>query len=170
MKKLLALFLVTVFMYGADLVFDNNNNLCYKSRILLYPKNVVFRALKKTLMSSHLNIKTVTNKDGVLFAEGTQYNEDEDTVTFITVSISFDEINNNKTKVTIIASYSTSEKKSDTGQVGAAGITLPIPVPFTEKYAIVGSGNIDDPLWYQGFFDSLDKAIFEIIMLEKNFK
>jgi hypothetical protein len=168
MKKifLLAIFIVSIF--ASEPVYDDSNNLCYKSRTIMYPKEVVFDALKQTLMASHLNIETVTNKDGVLLAKGAQYNEDEDTVTYVTVSISFKELKKDTTKVILIASYSTSKKKSDTGQVGAAGITLPIPVPFTQKYAIVGSGNISDPLWYQGFFNSLEKTIFEIVMMEHN--
>jgi len=165
MKKIL---LSLIFILSAFATQLNDNNLCFKTRTLMYPKDVVFNALKQTLMLSHLNIETVTQKDGVLLAKGSQTNNENNTITFITVSVSFNSLGKNKTKVSVIASYSTSEKKSETGQIGIAGIILPIPVPFNKKYTTVGFGNINDPLWYQGFFNSLDKSIFEIVMLEKN--
>lgn len=139
----------------------NNNNACYKSRDILFGLDDVFDALKKTLLQANLNIVTVTKADGVLTAKGSQYNDEEETITDITMSISFKERKKEQTSVTAIASYSTREKKSEIGQLGAGGVSLPIPVPLSGRYVMTGAGNIDDSLWYQGFYTSVDLALFE---------
>ncbi|MFH0708795.1 MAG: hypothetical protein V2A75_01175 [Pseudomonadota bacterium] len=131
----------------------------YKQRDVMCDLNELFEGLKKTLMQSNMNIVTVTKENGVLTAKGDQYNED--TITEITVSISFKVLDANTSNVSMIASYNVMEKKANTGQIGFAGISLPIPVPLTGRYAMVGSGHIDDSLWYQGFYNSLDKVLFE---------
>jgi len=148
--------------------YNTKKDSCYKSRRIMYPIEDVFNALKQVLMQSNLNIVTVTKKDGVLTAKGFTYNENEDTITSITVTIDFREIEPNVTLVKVIASYNTREKKDDIGQLGAAGVSLPIPVPLTGKYVLTGSGNIEDSLWYQGFFNSLDKILFENRMKYSN--
>jgi len=158
MRVILLLLSLISFMFG------RNSGDCYRQRIYFQNKEIVFKALKRTLLESHLNIKTISKKDGIIFAEGAKYNHDKDTITVITISISFNELEKDKVKVNLIASYSTSKKKSDTAQIGASGIVLPIPVPFDSKYSIVGGGNIDDPNWYQGFFNNLDKNILEALM------
>ncbi|MDD2698178.1 MAG: hypothetical protein PHF17_05175 [Arcobacteraceae bacterium] len=140
---------------------SGGNSYCFKSREIIYPLEETFDALKQTLMQSNLNIATVTKDDGVLTAKGNQYNEDEDTIIGITLTIDFKEREKGKTSVRVIASYETVAKKNDTGQIGGAGISLPIPVPFTGKYTLVGQGNIDDSTWYRGFFNSLEKILFE---------
>ncbi len=134
---------------------------CFKGREIMYPLEETFDALKQTLMQSNLNIVTVTKNDGVLTAKGNQYNADEDTIIGVTLTVDFKEREKEKTSVKVIASYETIAKKSDTGQIGGGGITLPIPVPFTGKYTLVGQGNIDDSTWYRGFFNSLEKILFE---------
>lgn len=139
----------------------SGHSYCFKSREIMYPLEETFDALKQTLMQSNLNIATVTKNDGVLTAKGNQYNAGEDTIMGITLTIDFKEREKNKTSVKVIASYETVAKKSDTGQIGGAGITLPIPVPFTGKYTLVGQGNIDNSTWYRGFFNSLEKVLFE---------
>lgn len=144
----------------------NSNNACYKSRDIYYSQDDVFEALKHTLMQASLNIVTVTKEDGVILAKGSQYNEDEETVTSVTVTLSFKQMQEELTHIKVIASYETQEKKNDSGQLGAAGISLPIPVPFTGKYVLAGSGNIDDSAWFQGFFNSLEKILFENYMKE----
>ena len=167
-NKYLVALLVLIFSldsFAADPQFNaGNTDACYKNRDIFYPMKDTFEALKNTLMQSGLNIVTVTKEDGVLLAKGSQFNSDEDTVTSITMSISFKENSNGSTNVKTIASYETQEKKSDSGQLGAAGISLPIPVPFTGKYVLAGSGNIDDSIWFQGFFSSLEKILFENYM------
>lgn len=137
------------------------NSHCFKSREIMYPLEDTFDALKQTLMQSNLNIVTVTKNDGVLTAKGNQYNAGEDTIIGVTLTIDFKQREKEKTSVKVIASYETIAKKSDTGQIGAGGITLPIPVPFTGKYTLVGQGNINDSTWYRGFFNSLEKVLFE---------
>jgi hypothetical protein len=141
--------------------YKANIGACYKNREIMYPLEETFEALKQTLMESNLNIVTVTKEDGILTAKGSTYNDDEDTITNVIMTISFKGRDDNMTSVRAIASYSTQERKNDTGQIGAAGISLPIPVPFTQKYTLTSSGNIDDPIWYQGFFNSLEKVLFE---------
>ncbi len=169
-KYLVALFILifSLEVFAADPKYDTTSgNACYKSRDVYYPLEDTFEALKHTLMQANLNIATVTKEDGVILAKGSQYNDDEETVTSITMSISFKELNGGGvTHVKTIASYETQEKQADSGQIGAAGISLPIPVPFTGKYVLSGSGNIDDSLWFQGFFSSLDKILFENYMKE----
>ncbi len=140
---------------------STGHSYCFKSRDMMYPLDETFDALKQTLMQSNLNIATVTKNDGVLTAKGNQYNADEDTIIGITLTVDFKEREKGTTSIKVIASYETVEKKSDTGQIGGAGITLPIPVPFTGKYTVVGQGNIDDSTWYRGFFSSLEKILFE---------
>ena len=164
-KIIIALFLfiflqVSVSAAGAG-GLATNNNACYKTRDMLFPKEDVFEALKTTLLQSNLNIVTVTKDDGVLTAKGSQYNEEDDTVTDITMSISFKEVGVAQTHIISIASYSTREIKSETHQLGAAGISLPIPVPLTGRYVNTGSGNIDDSVWYQGFYNSVALSLFE---------
>lgn len=163
-KYLVALFILIFSLdsFAATPKFDAaSKDACYKNRDIYYSLEETFEALKQTLMQSNLNIVTVTKEDGVLLAKGSQYNDDEETVTSITMSISFNTLKNGATHVRTIASYETQEKQADSGQLGAAGISLPIPVPFTGKYILAGSGNIDDSLWFQGFFSSLDKILFE---------
>lgn len=165
-KKIISLSLL-LFMLLTSLYAENisslsmNNNVCYKTRTLVFGLEDVFEALKKTLLQGNLNIVTVTKKDGVLTAKGTQYNEDEDTATDITMSISFKEVGLNETHVISIASYNTREIKSEFHQLGAAGISLPIPVPLTGRYVNTGSGNINDSAWYQGFYNSVSLSLFE---------
>lgn len=137
------------------------NSYCFKSREMMYPLEETFDALKQTLMQSNLNIVTVTKGDGVLTAKGNQYNPDEETIIGVTLTVDFKAREKEKTSVKVIASYETIAKKNDTGQIGGAGITLPIPVPFTGKYTLVGQGNINDSTWYRGFFNSLEKILFE---------
>jgi hypothetical protein len=137
----------------------NQGNASYKQRDVMCGVDELFEGLKKTLMQSNMNIVTVTKENGVLTAKGDQYNEE--TITEITVSLSFKALDANTSTVAMIASYNVMEKKSNTGQLGFAGISLPIPVPLTGRYAMVGSGNIDDSTWYQGFYNSLDKVLFE---------
>jgi len=137
----------------------NQGNASYKQRDVMCSLDELFEGLKKTLMQSNMNVVTVTKENGVLTAKGDQYNED--TITEITVSLSFKALDANTSTVAMIASYNVMEKKSNTGQLGFAGISLPIPVPLTGRYAMVGSGNIDDSTWYQGFYNSLDKILFE---------
>lgn len=166
-KYLVALFILIFSLdsFAASPKFQASTaNACYKSRDIYYSLEDTFEALKHTLMQSNLNIVTVTKEDGVLLAKGSQYNNDEETVTSITMTISFNSASNGATHVKTIASYETQEKQNDSGQLGAAGISLPIPVPFTGKYVLAGSGNIDDSLWFQGFFSSLDKILFENYM------
>jgi len=163
-KKLFILTMIfCVEVFASSPVYNTTSgDLCFKRRNIMYPVKDVFEALKSTLMQSNLNIATVTKKDGVLLAKGSQINANEDTITSITVTVSFKPINDGKnTNVELIANYTTSDKKNDTGQIGASGISLPIPVPFTGKYVMTGSGSINDSLWYQGFFNSLDKLLFE---------
>jgi hypothetical protein len=158
MKTLVFIAFLAVGLFAAP-SFNSSNGNCYKSRILMNDINSTFDALKETLMNSNMNIVTVSKKDGVLTAKGNQYNED--TVSEIVVSISFKSIKKSSTKVNAIASYTTREKKSEIGQIGAGGVTLPIPVPLSGRYVATGSGNIDDSLWYQGFFTSLEKILFD---------
>lgn len=166
LKKIYKLLLVVSFL-STSIIADevaslaNNNNSCYKTRDIMYGLDDVFDALKKTLLQANLNIVTVTKNDGVLTAKGSQYNDEEETITDITMSISFKQRKEEHTSVTAIASYSTREKKSEIGQLGAAGISLPIPVPLSGRYVITGSGNIDESAWFQGFFTSVDLALFE---------
>lgn len=149
-------------LYAVSPAYNTTSgNACYKSREVMYPLTETFDALKQTLMQSNLNIVTVTKKDGILTAKGSQYNEDEETILSLTLTVDFKGQKNDITSVKLIASYETMEKQSDTGQLGGAGISLPIPVPFTGRYTLVGQGNIDDSLWYQGFFNSLNKILFE---------
>jgi hypothetical protein len=140
---------------------SSGNSHCFKSREMMHPLEETFDALKQTLMQSNLNIVTVTKNDGVLTAKGNQYNPGEDTIIGVTLTVDFKAREKEKTSVKVIASYETIAKKSDTGQIGGAGITLPIPVPFTGKYTLVGQGNINDSTWYRGFFNSLEKILFE---------
>jgi hypothetical protein len=163
MKKITFIALLLIFsnsLFSAPL-YNTTNNACYKNREILYPLEDTFDALKQTLMQSNLNIVTVTKKDGILTAKGSTVNDNEGTITNVTMTIDFKERTPGITSVKVIASYATQEKKSDSGQLGVAGISLPIPVPFTEQYKLVSSGNINDPLWYQGFFNSLEKILFE---------
>ncbi len=166
MKKITSvifLFLITNSLIAAP-NYNTSTDACYKNREIVYPLQEVFDALKQTLMQSNLNIVTVTKDDGILTAKGSTYNEEEETITSITMTIDFKERDNGITSVKAIAAYSTQEKKRDTAQLGGGGISLPIPVPFTGKYTLVSSGNIDDALWYQGFFSSLEKILFENYM------
>lgn len=161
MRKIL---LLAVILLGSAMAEPQTNGVNqggaeYKQRNEMCSLNELFEGLKKTLMQSNMNIVTVTKENGVLTAKGDQYNED--TITEITVSISFKALDANTSNVSMIASYNVMEKKLNTGQLGFAGISLPIPVPLTGRYAMVGSGNIDDSLWYQGFYNSLDKVLFE---------
>ncbi len=161
MRKIL---LLTVIFLGIAMAEPETNGVNqggaeYKQRDVMCDLNELFEGLKKTLMQSNMNIVTVTKENGVLTAKGDQYNED--TITEITVSISFKVLDANTSNVSMIASYNVMEKKANTGQIGFAGISLPIPVPLTGRYAMVGSGHIDDSLWYQGFYNSLDKVLFE---------
>ena len=162
--KLMVIVLVgilTLSLFAKEPQYNTKKDQCYKNRRIMYPKNEVFDALKQVLMQSNLNIVTVTKKDGIITAKGFNFNKEQDTITSITLTIDFKEIQPDVTLVKVIASYNTREKKDDIGQVGAAGISLPIPVPLTGKYILTGSGNIEDSLWYQGFFNSLDKVLFE---------
>lgn len=161
MKKVL---LLTFLFLGVAMAEPQSNGIHqgeanYKQRDVMCNLDDLFEGLKKTLMQSNMNIVTVTKGDGVLTAKGDQYNEE--TVTEITVSLSFKAIDSNISNVAMIASYNVMEKKLNTGQIGFVGVSLPIPVPLTGKYAMVGSGHINDSLWYQGFYDSLDKVLFE---------
>lgn len=168
MKKVLSslglLVATQVILMGADIPkyqSSSNHSYCFKNRDIMYPLEETFDALKQTLMLSNLNIATVTKNDGILTAKGNQYNEDEDTIIGLTLTVDFKEREKGKTSIKVIASYETIAKKSDTGQIGGAGITLPIPVPFTGRYTLVGQGNIVDSTWYRGFFNSLEKVLFE---------
>ncbi len=166
MKKILFAILTIAFsssLFAAP-VYQTTTDACYKNREIVYPLQEVFDALKQTLMQSNLNIVTVTKDDGILTAKGSSFNEDEETIIAVTMTVDFRERDNGVTSVKVIASYETQEKQNDSGQVGGAGISLPIPVPFTGKYTLVSSGNIDDSLWYQGFFSSLEKILFENYM------
>ncbi|MGB5867399.1 MAG: hypothetical protein WBG69_05940 [Arcobacteraceae bacterium] len=166
MKKITSvifLFLLTQTLFGSP-VYNTTSNSCYKNREVLYPLQEVFDALKQTLMQSNLNIVTVTKEDGILTAKGSNVNKDEDTITSITMTIDFKEREEGITSVKVHAYYETQEKKNNTGQLGGGGISLPIPVPFTGKYTLVSNGNIDDSLWYQGFYSSLEKILFENYM------
>ena len=166
MKKITSvifLFLITNSLIAAP-NYNTSTDTCYKNREVLYPLQEVFDALKQTLMQSNLNIVTVTKDDGILTAKGSTENVDEETITSVTMTIDFKERESGITSVKAIASYSTQEKKNDIAQLGGGGISLPIPVPFTGKYTLVSSGNIDDALWYQGFFSSLEKILFENYM------
>jgi len=149
---------------ASSLKYETSKYRCYKNREIMYPLQDVFDALKQVLMQSNLNIVTVTKDDGVLTAKGSTYNKEEDTITSITMTIDFKQRSSDVTSVKVIASYSTREKTHDTGQLGAAGVSLPIPVPLTGKYVLSGSGNIEDSLWYQGFYSSLNKILFENTM------
>lgn len=162
MKKILILcFLFSSLLLAEPEALDlNSGNACYKQRDVLHSLEDSFEALKKVLMQSNLNIVTVTKQDGVLTAKGNQFNKNN-TITEITVSLTFKKLSDEVTHIAAIGSYNVMEKKSDTGQVGAAGVSLPIPVPLTGKYTMTGSGNIDDSIWYLGFFNSLEKALFE---------
>ncbi|MBV5321502.1 MAG: hypothetical protein JZU62_07440 [Sulfuricurvum sp.] len=161
MKKivLLSAFLVNFLMAEPVPEAINQGNESYKQREVMCSLDELFEGLKKTLMQSKMNIVTVTKENGVITAKGDQYNKD--TITEITVSISFKAVNANASSVGMIASYNVMEKKANTGQIGFAGITLPIPVPLTGRYAMIGSGHIDESSWYQGFYNSLDKVLFE---------
>jgi hypothetical protein len=165
MKKLLSIMILTSLtlssLVASPAFKQSNANACYKERKVFYPLDETFDALKQTLMQSNLNIVTVTKKDGILTAKGSQFNEEEETILSLTLTVDFKSREENTTGIRIIASYETREKKSDTGQVGGGGISLPIPVPFTGKYTLVGQGNIEDPSWYMGFFNSLNKILFE---------
>ena len=166
MKKITSvifLFLIANSLMAAP-NYNTSADACYKNREIVYPLQEVFDALKQTLMQSNLNIVTVTKEDGILTAKGSSENIDEETITSVTMTIDFKERDNGVTSVKAIASYSTQEKKSDIAQLGGGGISLPIPVPFTGKYTLVSSGNINDALWYQGFFSSLEKILFENYM------
>lgn len=171
-NKFLFAILFTVFSvntFAASPAFKTNtSNACYKSRDVFFHIDDVFEALKHTLMQSGLNIATVTKEDGVILAKGMQYNNEQETLTSITMTISFNESSDAITNVRTIASYETQEKTNNTGQLGALGVSLPIPVPFTGKYVLAGSGSIDDSLWYQGFFNSLEKVLFENYMKKIN--
>lgn len=162
MKRLLITFLwftLTLWGEGPQNYGVDAHNACYKHRNVPYGVNDLFEGLKKVLMQSNLNIATVSRDNGVITAKGNQYNDD--TFTEVTVSLTFKAIDENQTDLSMIASYSVMEKKSNTGQIGAAGVSLPIPVPLTGRYAMVGSGNIEESAWYQAFFTSLDKILFE---------
>ncbi|RLA83436.1 MAG: hypothetical protein DRG78_04350 [Epsilonproteobacteria bacterium] len=165
-KKILFAILTIAFsssLFGAP-SYQTTTDACYKNREIVYPLQEVFDALKQTLMQSNLNIVTVTKDDGILTAKGSTFDEEEETIISVTMTVDFKERINGITSVKVIASYETQERQSDSGQLGGAGISLPIPVPFTGKYTLVGSGNIDDSLWYQGFFSSLEKILFENYM------
>lgn len=165
MKKYVITFFILVGLTTASFAepryLETNTDRCYKNREIMYPLQEVFDALKQTLMQSNLNIVTVTKDDGILTAKGSSFNEDDDTITSITMTLDFKKRAEELTSVKVIASYSTEEKTSDTGQIGAAGVSLPIPVPLTGKYTLSGSGNIESSEWYQGFFSSVNKILFE---------
>ncbi|MDD5053236.1 MAG: hypothetical protein PHO27_10935 [Sulfuricurvum sp.] len=142
----------------------NQGNACFKQRDMMYSDQALFEGLKKTLMQSNFNIVTVSKENGVITAKGDQYNEE--TITEITVSLTFKSVDSHTSSVSMIASYNVMEKKLNTGQVGFLGVSLPMPVPLTGRYAMVGSGNIEDSSWYLGFYNSLDKVLFEERMKE----
>lgn len=161
MKKWFLLLIAGVALLHAepDNSVFNNGNANYKQRDVMCNKEELFEGLKKTLIQSNLNILTVSKENGVITAKGDQYNNE--TITEVMVSITFKPIADDITNVAMIGSYNVMEKKSNTGQLGFAGFSLPIPVPLTGRYAVVGSGQIEDSLWYEGFFNSLDKILFE---------
>lgn len=166
MKKITLAILFIAFsssLFGAP-QYQTTTNACYKNREIMYPLQDTFDALKQTLMQSNLNIVTITKDDGIITAKGATINEDEETVIDVTLTVDFKEREEGTTSVKVIASYATSEMQNDSGQIGGAGISLPIPVPFTGKYTLVGRGNIEDPHWYRGFFSSLEKILFENYM------
>jgi hypothetical protein len=166
MKKITSI--IFLFLFSNILVaaqsYETTTNACYKNREVLYPLQEVFDALKQTLMQSNLNIVTVTKDDGILTAKGTVSHPEEETITSVIMTIDFKERFEGITSVRAIAHYSTEEKQNDLAQLGGGGISLPIPVPFTGRYTLVSSGNINDALWYQGFFSSLEKILFENYM------
>jgi hypothetical protein len=156
---LLAVIFLSTALAEPELKVVNQGGAEFKQRNLMCGLDELFEGLKKTLMQSNMNIVTVTKENGVLTAKGDQYNDE--TITEITVSMSFKALDENTSNVVMIASYNVMEKKLNTGQLGFAGVSLPIPVPLTGKYAMIGSGHIDDSTWYQGFYSSLDKVLFE---------
>ncbi|MCK5294125.1 MAG: hypothetical protein KAJ49_05690 [Arcobacteraceae bacterium] len=163
-KYLIALFILISFIttsFAEPQYLETAGDRCYKNREIMYPLEEVFDALKQTLMQSNLNIVTVTKEDGILTAKGSMLNEEEETITSITMTLDFKQRTENITSVKVIASYATQEKKSEIGQIGASGISLPIPVPLTGKYTLTGSGNIESSEWYQGFFSSVNRILFE---------
>lgn len=165
MKALLSVIVLSLtlnsFLFAAPKFIESSSNSCFKTREVPYGLDETFDALKQTLLHSNLNIVTVTKKDGVLTAKGTQFNDEAETILSLTLSVDFKSREEGTTSVRVIASYETREKKQDLGQVGAAGISLPIPVPFSGSYLLAGQGNIEDSNWYIGFFNSLNKILFE---------
>lgn len=164
-KYVILIFLLVSGLFAAPASSIGNGSACFKHRDVMYGGAELFEALKKTLLQSNFNIVTISKENGVIFAKGDQYNED--TITEITVSISFKEINAYKSTISMIAGYNVLEKKLNTGQIGFSGVSLPIPVPLTGRYAMVGSGHIDESSWFIGFYNSLDKVYFEDAMIAK---
>lgn len=161
MKRIILLpFLFLSFVFAEPDVTDvGQGNSCYKKRDIPYSLEVMFEGLKETLQQSRLNIVSGTRLDGYLTAKGNQYNED--TITELTVTFTFRAKDVKTSYISATADYNVMKKKSDIGQIGAAGVSLPIPVPLTGKFAVVGSGHIDSPEWYMGFYNSFDKVMFE---------
>jgi len=165
MKKLFLIFLLlsSSFALKMNTVMQNR---CYTKRMYPLPEKVVFQGLKDTFLKSNINIKNASLKDGFLQGSGIFTNNDDELYS-ITITSSIRKVNNT-TQITTIVSYTKSKKEAEMQTAGVAGVNFPISVPWRKKYSVQDTGNINDPLFFLGFYLNLEKSIYENLMIDNS--
>lgn len=162
MKKII---LILLFNFFAFAITIQNQNYCFKQRTYPEKYNILFNAMKNSLLSFGMNILQIDKKNRFISAEGTV--SQGDNIYRLTFTISFDTYKDtNTTTINTLVTYDKLEKENS-GQTTAtiAGvITMPIPLPWEKVFKYEGSHVINNYKFFDIFYMNFDNQLFEYKM------
>ena len=133
---------------------------CYQSQRLPFPKDVVYQSIKSMLVRSNFTISH-SEKDGDLITANGFVGIDDDALKSINLTVTYEELKNDVTLVTIAGSYADMERRSELVTVGGGPVTLPIPLFFRKNVAVEKTGSLTDPNIYRVLYLNIYNAIIE---------
>jgi|GEM_PF-2755617 len=141
---------------------------CYKEHIFPVGRELISKALIRFMMESNFQIGNSERAAAleIISAHGTQSIKGAKEKVYVSLTSTIEESQKDSTQVFISASYVISEKQGAVGQIGAIGITIPIPLPFNKKEETVDSGNVS-PKYFLTFYDKFSRMLAERYLVYK---
>jgi len=132
---------------------------CYQKMLFPFEKQVVFDAIKRLLINSHFQIEHTDALSEVISATGVQpVPEDDDKTMIVKLSMMYRAQGAGFSEVVVSATFSMTERRSQIVEIGGAGVTLPVPLPFRKREEWAETGLVP-PKYYLNLYDALTSLI-----------
>ncbi|CAK0763868.1 conserved hypothetical protein [Gammaproteobacteria bacterium] len=140
---------------------EDQGTKCYKEHVFPVNRELISKVLVRFMLASNFQIGNSERTSlEIISAHGSQSVKDAKERVYVSLTATIEELQKESTQIFMSASYSITEKQGGVGQIGLAGITIPIPLPFNKKEEAVDSGNVS-PKYFLTFYDKFSHLLAE---------